>query len=242
MDYRTEGIVLRTTKYSENSLITKIYTRECGLQSYIISNSRGKKTKHPASLLQHLSLVELVVSNAKKTGLSRISEIGLLQPYVEIPFNMVKNSIFIFLNELLYKAIKEEHEDWDLFEFIKNSLLVLDVKQDSCSNFHVYFMVHLSSYLGFAPQENTFSDAAVFDLKEGQFVASIPSHSLYLNRDLSQIFQSLITANYEHIQHVKMDRQQRKDLLQALILYYTLHIPSFGEMKSLSILEQIASE
>lgn len=240
MLHRTEGIILHTTKYSENSLIVKMYTRDFGVQSYIINKGRGKTNKQTSALLQPISLVELIVSNTKKTGLNRISEIGLLQPYRDIPFNILKSSIVIFLNELLYKALKEEHADPDLFEFIKNSFLILDLKQESCSNFHIYFMIQLSVYLGFAPQQNML-DNTLFDLKEGRFSEKIPAHSLYINKTISPLFQALIQTDYEHLHLIKMDRQQRKELLQSLLLYYKLHLPSFGDIKSVGILEEITA-
>ena len=113
MLHKTSGIILHTVKYSETSLIVKIYTRDFGLQSYMVTGVRSKKSKNKASLFQPLALVELEVSNTNKGSLQRISEINILHPYSDIPYNIVKSSIAIFLNEILYKAIKEEHADED---------------------------------------------------------------------------------------------------------------------------------
>jgi DNA repair protein RecO (recombination protein O) len=241
MLHRTDGIILHTIKYSESSIIAKIYTSEFGLQSYLISGVRTKKSKHKSALLQPLSLVDLIVSNSGKGGLQRITEINLLQPYTEIPYNIVKRSIAIFLNEILYKVLREEHPDADMFEYLKNALLILDLKQESCSNFHIYFMTQLSRYLGFAPQEDLEQEPAFFDLQEGRFLHAIPSHSHYLNEVNSQLFTQFIRTGFEKFHLIKTDRLQRKELLHALILYYKLHITSFGEIKSLSILEEIAA-
>jgi DNA repair protein RecO (recombination protein O) len=241
MLHKTDGIILHTVKYSENSIIAKIYTSEFGLQSYMISGVRNKKSAHKSALLQPLSLVDLVVSNSSKGGLQRITEINLLQPYTDIPYNVIKSSIAIFLNEILYKVLKEEHADPDMFEYIKNALLVLDLKQDSCSNFHIYFMTQLSRYLGFAPQEALSQQPVFFDLREGHFLSMIPSHSHSLSAANSQLFLEFMHAGFEDFQLIKTSRLERKELLQALILYYQLHITAFGEIKSLSILEEIAA-
>jgi DNA repair protein RecO (recombination protein O) len=241
MLYKTDGIILHTVKYSESSIIAKIYTSEFGLQSYMISGVRSKKSKHKSALLQPLSLVDLIVSNSSKGGLQRITEINLLQPYTDIPYNVVKSSIAIFLNEILYKVLKEEHADPDMFEYVKNALLVLDLKQENCSNFHIYFLTQLSRYLGFAPQDVLSELHVFFDLREGRFLTAIPSHSHYLSTAGSRIFQDFMHAGFENFHLIKTDRLQRKELLQALILYYQLHIAAFGEIKSLSILEEIAA-
>jgi DNA repair protein RecO (recombination protein O) len=141
----------------------------------------------------------------------------------------------------LYKALKEEHADAHLFEFIKNALLILDLKQDSCSNFHIYFMIQLSPYLGFAPHGTLEEGNQLFDLKEGCFIRTVPVHRHYLNHDNTQLFHRFLSATFENFQSVSLNRAQRKELLQALILYYQLHIDGFGDVKSLSILEEIAS-
>jgi DNA repair protein RecO (recombination protein O) len=241
MLHRTDGIILHTVKYAESNIIAKVYTSEFGLQSYMISGVRGKKSKHKSALLQPLSLVSLIVSNSGKGGLQRITEINLLQPYTDIPYNVIKSSIIIFLNEILYKVLKEEHADQDMFEYIKNALLILDLKQESCSNFHIYFMTQLSRYLGFAPQEATGPQHLFFDLKEGRFLPVVPSHSHYLSSANSRLFQEFMHAGFENFHLLKTDRLQRKELLQGLILYYQFHITAFGEIKSLSILEEIAA-
>jgi DNA repair protein RecO (recombination protein O) len=241
MLHKTEGIILHSIKYAESSLIVKVYTQAFGLQSYILSGVKGKKSKHKSALLQPLSLVDLVVSNSNKGTLHRVSEINLLKPFMDIPYHLLKRSVAIFLNEILYKALKEEHADANMFEFIKNALLILDLKQESCSNFHVYFMIQLSPYLGFSPHGTLAANDSFFDLKEGCFVSIIPTHRHYLNTELAQPFHQLLTATFENFQTIQLNRLQRKELLQALILYYQLHIDGFGEVKSLSILEEVAS-
>lgn len=239
MLHKTSGIVLHTTKYSETSLIVKIISPDFGVNSYIVNGVRSKKSKFKATLFQPLTLVDLVVSNTDKAKLQRISEINILYPYTDIPYNIIKSSIALLLNEVLYKAIKEQHSDENLFEFIKNSLQLLDLKHDNCSNFHVFFMIKLSRYLGFFPEGRYSVRTSVFDLQEGRFVGPLPKHPHYLSMNQSSLLDELINAEYDTIHQLRIDKSQRKQLLQALIKFYQLHIASFGEIKSVEILEQV---
>ncbi len=239
MLHKTSGIILHTTNYSDSSLIAKIYTEKFGLQSYMINGVRSKKSKTKATLFQPMALVELVVSNSEKTSLQRVSEINIQHPYSTLPYNIIKSSIAIFLNEILYKTLKEEHPDEDLFSYIKNSFLILDLKTENCSNFHLYFLLQLSKFLGFYPQGNFSDTTNYFDLNEGNFISHAPSHNNYLKPPIAQLLDNLLNSNFECLQELKIDIIQRKMLLQALILYYQFHISSFGELKSLGILEQI---
>lgn len=239
MLHKTSGIILQTTNYSDSSLIVKVYTETFGLQSYIINGVRSKRSKNKASLFQPMALVDLVVSHSEKSNLQRISEINIQHPYSDIPFNMIKSSVTMFLNEMLYRSLKEQHVDEGLYQFIKNSLLILDLKTESCANFHLLFLVQLSRFLGFYPQNNYSNDTFFFDLHEGRFINQIPVHPNFLDQKSSIILDRLIQANYENVQELKIDKMQRKNLLKSLILFYQVHISSFGEIRSLEVLEEV---
>lgn len=239
MLHKTSGIILQTTNYSDTSFIAKIYTEHFGLQSYMISGARSKKSKTKASLFQPMTIIDIEVSNSTKSTLHRISEISIKYPYSDIPYNIVKSTIAIFLNEVLFRSLKEEEANEDLFSFIKNSLLILDIKNESCSNFHLSFLVQISKYFGFYPQGNFSEKNSFFDLRAGKFTAHLPSHNNYLNPTFSSLLGKTMVAKFENIQDIKMDSMQRKALLNSLVFFFQFHIPSFGEIKSVAVLEEV---
>src|SRR6266576_2549086 len=59
MIYRTHGIVFRTIKFSETSVVSKIYTEKFGMQSYIVNGVRSEKSKTKAAHLQVKSTLGL---------------------------------------------------------------------------------------------------------------------------------------------------------------------------------------
>lgn len=235
---KTSGIILQTTKYSETSLIIKAYTQDFGFQSYIINGVRSKTSKHKAGLFQPLTLVDMVASGNERS-LLRITDISIHQPYNALPYDVIKSSIGIFINELLVHSFKEPHPDEDLFLFIRNSLLILDLSTESCSNFHLGFMLQFSRFFGFFPQGEYSAATPVFDLQDGKFVGSLPRHGHYLHANISALLSKLILLSYEELAGFRMDKAERKQLLHSLVLFYQLHIPSFGSIKSLEILEEI---
>lgn len=241
MLHKTSGIILHTTSYSDTSIIVKIYTSKFGLQSYIINGARGKRSKNKAAVFQPMALVEMVVSNSEKSSLQRISEVNVQHPYTTIPYNIAKSSIAIFLNELLYRSLKEQHPDEDLYEYISNSLLILDIQPGNCSNFHLCFLVQLSRFLGFYPQGNYTENTPYFDLREGRFTSSMPVHPDFISSKAGRLLDLVIRSGYDDLHRLTIDRLQRKELLQILILFYQLHILSFGEIHSLGILEEVIS-
>ncbi|MFA4853518.1 MAG: recombination protein O N-terminal domain-containing protein, partial [Bacteroidales bacterium] len=69
MFHKSRGIVLHSIKYSDSSLIVKIYTENFGLQSYILRSARNRKSKMKVGIFQPLALLNFVVSHNKKRGL-----------------------------------------------------------------------------------------------------------------------------------------------------------------------------
>ena len=239
MLHTTRGIVLQTFSYTDSSLIAKVYTELFGLQSYLVNAAHSKKSGTKANLLQPLSLVECVVYKKERKQLQRIKEIKCEHPYVSIPTDIAKSSIALFLDEILYKSIREEERNDALFEFIHSSLLVLDLTTERCANFHLYFMLQLSRYLGFYPAGNYSDTEKYFDLQEGMFRTFEPSHPLYMDQNLSGKLIELMNSNYEKISGLNISFAERKQLLEKLITYYELHLDSLREIKSHKVLEEI---
>jgi DNA repair protein RecO (recombination protein O) len=238
---KASGILLHTTNYSDSSVIVKVYSSRFGLQSYMVSGVHGKRTKNKASVLQPMNIVEFIATGGEKSKMKRITEIGLLHPYTSIPYDITKSTIVMFLNELLFRSLKDDEPNGDLFEYLKNALLILDLRPEGYSNFHLCFALQLSRFLGFYPRGNYSPDHTWFDLRDGTFVASRPSHALCMENEDSRLFDLLLHTNFEDMDQLNISRGQRKKLLRNIVFFYRLHIPSFGEMRSTEVLEEIIS-
>ncbi len=238
MLYKTRGIVFRTIKYSDNSSITILFTEQFGLRTYMIKGLGGKKSSLKKGAIQNLNLLNLVVYEKEKNNLQTIREIENVIPYQKIPFDIRKTSVLMFLNELLYHSVKEEAANHDLFNFIFNGLLMFDEMETGTENFHLQFAVGLTRYLGIYPRNNYSENNRFFDLQEGVFVHDEPFHTNFLNKELSQKL-SQMQIGVEYNQHLFMNAAARNELLERLLLYYKLHIPSFGEIKSHRVLKDV---
>ncbi len=238
---KTRGIVFHQIKYSETSLIVKIYTRELGLQSYLIKGARSKKSKMSPALLQHLSLIEIVTSHKEKGGLHHLREIQSAHQYNSILFDVVKSSITVFINELLAKAIREEESNLPLFDFIFQNMQWLDLAHEKFVNFHLIFTLQLTRFLGFYPRGIYAPSTPYFDLEEGCFENRKPVHPNVLKNREAELFSDLTDYSLENMGNLKLNHDLRNQLLNQLVQYYQLHLPGFGELKSLDVLRAVLS-
>ncbi|MBI9033658.1 MAG: DNA repair protein RecO [Bacteroidales bacterium] len=239
MLHQTKGIVLHQVKYSETSIVAKIYTELFGVQSYLVRGVRKRKSKTSNAHFQHLSLLDMTVYHKQKSSLQNIKEIRQDYHFQEIPYDISKSSIAIFINEMVYKSIKEEEANPALFNFIFDSVRFLDLVDRDYNCFHLMFCSKLTRFLGFYPR-GEFSDSnSYFDLQEGEFCAHTPIHDNYMNAECSKILHGFIQHSYEDLGSCPLNKDLRNLFLSKIIDYYRLHIHGMGEIKSHTILQSI---
>jgi DNA repair protein RecO (recombination protein O) len=240
MYHSTRAIVFHQVRYSDSSLVVKILTEEAGLGSYIIKGARGPKSKIKPSLFQPLTLLDLIVSHKEKSDLNHIREARVAHLYKNIPNDIRKSSILLFLNELLYKSIREEAVNSGLFNFIYDHLVLLDETEENPANFHLLFAAHLTRYLGIFPEGIYRNDQTVFDLAEGSFSQAEP---LPAGNFISGIncawFSRLLKIPADQFNMISIPVQVRTELLENILTYYHLHLPLTGAFKSHIVLHDV---
>ena len=235
---KTRGIVLNHIKYSETSIIATIYTESFGRQSFIVNGVHGKKSKIKVNVFQPLFLLDMEVYFKPKRDLQRIKELQNACIFSSLPYDLKKSTIAIFLAEILYKTIQEQEPNKELFEYLFHSVQMLDLKEES-SNFHIYFLIHLTKYLGFFPHNNYTETNCYFDLKAGSFVQIKPFHSRSLDKELSFIFSEMMTFSENQHDQIQMTYNQRIQLLEKILEYYALHHEGISSIKSLEVLREV---
>ena len=241
MLHKTRGIVLKTTLFSESSVVVQIFTEKFGIQSYLINGVKRPKAKIRMNMLQPLHLVEMIVYHKANTNIQRVSELRPSPIFRTIPYDIIKSTIIMFLNEVLYKSIRQQNTDERLFDFIFNGICWFDESETMNVNFHLAFLLKLTRFLGFAPSTQTRSDQSYFDLQEGEFSSRVPVHSNYIEKDDASLFIALLDAPFEKIFEIKLSNISRRNILDKILVFYTLHTASFGDIRSHQVLEEVLS-
>ncbi|TDG35390.1 DNA repair protein RecO [Pedobacter changchengzhani] len=241
MLHKVRGIVLKTTNYSETSVVVQVFTDKFGMQSYLINGVKKPRAKIKMNMLQSLHLLDMVVYHNVNANIQRVSEIRQTPVFKTIPYDIIKSSVTIFLNEVLYKSIRQQAADESLFDYIFNTIAWFDETEQLHPNFHLSFLLKLTRFLGFYPNDKRRQDQNYFDLHEGEFVSRQPFHLNFLELDDALRFISLFNTPLEKIIEIKFSNEQRRFLLDKILVFYTLHTASFGEIQSHKILETLLS-
>ena len=239
MLHKTRGIVLHHIKYSETSLIVKIFTELFGLQAYLVKGARSKKSTFRSSHFQPMTMLDLVVYHREKRDLQHIRESEISEPFHAIFTDIRKSTIALFLAEMLLKTLKEGENNTEMFDFISSSLNFLEIQEEGIENFHLFFLIKLSRYLGFYPQGTPRSGNNFFDLREGKYTSTQPLHPDFLNKEKSLALYALSIARAGELSGLVNAKTGRSELLNAILIYYQIHLSGLTNIKTIEVLKEV---
>lgn len=224
---KTQGIVINYIKYRETSIIVKIFTRELGLKTYVVNSVRSPKSKSKIAFYQPITLLDLVVYDKEGASINRISEVKLTYAFHRIPFDFYRSGVAMFVGEVLSKAIFENYQNKNLYDFLQEAITCLDRKEVNLSSYPLTFLLQISRFLGFAPE-----NAKEFFEQLLQGIGHLPFEEedvFYLNQLMKSSFDS----------DEKVPAPIRRRLMNQVLLFYKLHMDTFAEIKSLKVLSHI---
>lgn len=235
--------MIRSVKYGETSLVVTMFTEVYGIQSYMVSGVRKESLKAGmrASQFQPATLLDMIVYHHERQTLHRIKDCQWAVLYQQIFSDIRKNSVALFMVELLQKCLKQPDPQPELFHFLEDALQRLDqASPQVAANFPIYFALHLSHFFGFRMQDTYDDDHLMLDLREGIFVSEPPPHPYWAANQLSFTVSQFLKAQLpEELEQIRMNREGRRSLLETCLQYYSLHVSDFGSLRSLPVLQEV---
>jgi DNA repair protein RecO (recombination protein O) len=235
---KIQGIIIRSIKYGETSLIFDMYTQQYGLASFIVNGARKPKSKLPSSLFQLMNWLEVVAYVKDPRSLSRIKEAQIIFHYQHLPFDRHKSSVALFITEVIQKTIKENEANLSLFSFLHDTFSFLDLSENPIANLHISFLIELSGFLGFQPHGQWCDQTPYFHLVSGQFVEV--AHPMYtLDIDISRAISGYLSTSMENIHEHIVTREMRRRVVTEIISFYRYHLDRMPEIKTHKILSEV---
>ena len=210
----TELIVLHTTKFGENSIVVHTLSREYGRRSFLVRGA-GKRLM---SLFLPLNILEAEVVESSKSNLYTARNLSARHPLMGIRSSVFKNSMTMFMSEVLYRVVKDGANEPGLYEWCEKNVLLLDAVQDDFSNFHLRFLLELAVALGFAPESR--------DLQP--FVG-----------DNFNVVESLMHGSFAETMLIPMTGSQRSEVAEQILRYIEYHTDSTLRINSLKVLREL---
>jgi DNA repair protein RecO (recombination protein O) len=238
----TKGVVLHCMDYSETSIIARVYTEQLGLQSYIAKGVRKKGARIKRNLFAPLSIIQLIANHKEGDGLRLLRDASCEYQLNGIATDMAKTAVSIYISELLTRSVPAQMADPNLYDFIEDAILSLDRATGSISGFPLSFTIGMTQFLGFDPHNNFSADSSYFDMVGGNFCQHPPDHPYYFCSPLSNSLSEVLTALSIGVESIKTDYTTRTELLSKMLEYFRIHIPTFGEIKSVQVLSDVLKD
>lgn len=233
MKYKSRGVALTYIKQGETSIISKIFTEEKGLQSFIVKGSRSKKSKKRIGFFEPLRLINIEATYISKNSLQYLGDISIAESFNTKTNNLYNNFIAVFIAEVSSKILQENEQNRLLFNFFWITARKLFVCKKIDENFVLEFMLNLSEYLGFLPSiEN--SEKPYFCLERGGFSENSCGRSCCLDKELSMYLKKILTKK-----KITIPQKQKSELLKKILHYYTLHHYNLDHISSHIVIESL---
>ena len=215
MTQNAELIVLHTTKFGENSLVVHTLSREYGRRSFLVKGAGKKSTM---SLFLPLNMLEADIIETNKSTLFTARNLIARHPLLGIRSNMFKNSMTMFMSEVLYRVVKDGASEQGLFEWCERNILMLDAIQTDFSNFHIRFLLELAVALGFSPEAQ--------DLMP--FVG-----------DHYPVVEKFMSLPFAESMLIPLNGQVRNEIAEEILRYIEFHTESAVNVNSLKVLREL---
>ena len=247
---KTEAIVLHAIKYGEQRVIVDMFTRQRGRLSFLVPLPRSSQGKVKKQYFQPLTLLSIEADVREQAQLHKLREAAVLTPLPSLLGQPDKVAIALFLAEFLYHALRDEQQDPPLFDYVRSSIEWLDGRQERYANFHLVFLMRLSRFLGFYPNLEVRSERSAvrsersdlyFDLRAASFCKVAPTHRDFLMPQEAAHISTLMRMDFATMHLFLLSRAERSRILEILLLYYRLHLPSFPELRSIEVLHNLYS-
>ncbi len=231
MLHKVKAIVLRTTKYSETSVIALMYTDKFGMQSYMINGVRKQKAKITMAMLQPLCLVDAEVYHKSQGDIQRLNELRLEPVLHGLLSDPGRSVVAMFAAEMLSRAIREEEGQQELFDYLSHQIQRLDIHPQPIYAL-LQMLLGLSAWLGFQPERRGESGNWL-NLSEGRFEAQRDQRSAYARPESAD--QLALLLEQTNIENMSVHRNSLRDI----VLLYQLHLPGFKAPRATAMLEEL---
>ena len=224
-------IALRTIKYNEKHSILSAYSLEMGRVSFLLPAGSGREAARRRALMMPLGTFECVadIRHGQDIYIMKEPKADIISHGIHS--NPIKSALALFIAELLSVVLREYQEDKALYLFLRQSIEKLNDATIGVANFHLCFLFRLGRFVGIKPDVSTYQEGRIFDMVDGIFRVSAPLHSQYLGQQEAAVVALLSRMSYDNMHKFRLSRENRNQMLDVILEYYTIHYASLSSLK-----------
>jgi DNA repair protein RecO (recombination protein O) len=232
-------IVLHTIKHKESGIIVQGYSNRAGRETFFLRGAGKKEKSSNLSQLHPLSVLEVTLSSMKLSEIPIIKEFSAAFRLPSIRGDVFKSSIALFISELIYRTIKEQEQNNDLYNFLLTSIKLLEEIKYGTANFHPYFMIGFCRQIGYSPEALLHRDGMLFDIPSAKYLPLKEKSEFCFGPQESSLLHKLSVTPVQEISSIKITGDQRYLFIKEMIRYISFHTGHNVRVESLEVLHEV---
>ena len=195
-------------------MVVHTLSEEYGRRGFLVRIGR----KAGMALLLPMNILEMDIVPNPKSTLWSARNLTARDPLNGIRGNLYKNTMSLFLSEVLLRTVKDGQAEDGLYPWCTRSILTLDTLKADFSNFHIRFLLELAGALGFRP---SLEDIAPFAEKH------------------LALLKPFLTSTFSESMLIPLRGEDRNALCEDLLRYLEYHTESSIRVHSLAVLREV---
>ena len=239
MTEKITAFVLDVTRHNDRHNVVTLYSRTRGRISFLSPCGSGKSGKLRQARLLPLAVIDADINFRQTSELQKLGAFSLHHVWSDIYFHPVKRLVALFLSEFLNRLLRASMPDEALWDYIFNSLSLLDRMEKGVPDFHIAFLSSLLPFAGIQPDPSDFRPGCVFDMQAGVFTSRVPPHRDFAEGRAAFMASLLCRINFANDRALRLNGELRLRLLEGLLRYYAIHYPGTSNLKSLDVMHEL---
>ena len=244
--HKSNAIILSAIRWHDSSKIITLYAREWG-KIKVIAKGALRRTSPFGGKLETLNLVEAVISRKSSRSLQILTDVTLLNSFDDLKARLEHLPYALAMLELIQAIFEEQQSEPVFFDFL---VTLIDQMQTASQPRVIfwYFLLKLSSFLGFKPQldrcascnREITAGTVYFSQPNGFVVCSECAGQGAGLRKLTEsdyfFLKRLQSFPHRRINHLAPPETSQCDFTHLLMDYLNHHLGRQVEVKSLRLL------
>lgn len=235
------GIVTDILKYSDRHNVVTLFTREKGRVPLLSSAGNGKTARLRNAALMPLSVISADINFNATREMQFLGRFQREYLWKDIYFNPVKSAVSLFVAEFVNTYMRQAGPDERMWDFVLESISRLDGAREGIANHHLAFLIEFLGYAGIRPDLSDRTPDAWFDMRGGTMTLLPPAHRDSLPPETAALFPLLSRMNLRTARLFRFNGRQRRELLDTLLHYYSIHFPGMAGLRSPEVLAEVFS-
>ncbi|MDA0946110.1 MAG: DNA repair protein RecO C-terminal domain-containing protein [Bacteroidetes bacterium] len=231
----SRGVVLGGVAYGDRSRIVKVLTQAEGLVPLWVANARQHKALwHPMAAIELAGL-----RPGRGQGLWQFQECRRFQPQLKLASSPARAAVAFFIAEVLSATLEEQAPAPEVFGLAWDMIQALE-QAEEVGWIHMGFMSRLVQTLGMMPSDPG-HPGMWLSLENGEFVTAEEAPQAAMSPAVSHALMTIHGMEFAQVGNLKLDKQQRKELVLGAYQYIQRQLGRTRELKSYDVLETLFS-